>query len=399
MEGNFELLASLGSMPPKPELICKLERGDDPCASDANHSGMWDAQGTPGADDQNGISIPEVTIKQEPGVDWPRPSSPPLWGAPGPDSHPLAFCPIWCEVKLLDVRSLASDPSLEKPWGPSQEEPPVCRECRRSFADGDSLRRHPCTIHGAAAAEEKDGEKEEEKKGPFACPSCGKAFRYLSNLLTHKKHRGKRRHTCAQCGAHFCLQGDLLRHRASHTAEGAYRCGVCNLVFQHKWLLASHKAEEHLGAKGLAFHCQDCSQAFATKSELLRHHRVEHEEDQPFVCPTCGECFSWRESLQIHQQKHAPERPFRCPLCGKGFTRRNNLLTHQRLHTGELPFNCPDCGRAFPSKVSLTTHGRLHRRERPFPCSFCGRRFRLQAKLLEHQASHGPPEVKEEAKA
>ncbi|KAH0627734.1 hypothetical protein JD844_003875 [Phrynosoma platyrhinos] len=340
-------------------------------------------------------------IKQEPGVGWSPPSSPPLWGAPGPNPHALAFCPSWCEVKLMDVRSLASGACLEGAWGPSQEEPLICGECRRSFADGDSLRRHLHAIHRAGVVE-KDGEAaedEEEKKGPFVCPSCGKAFRYRANLLTHKKHRGKRRHACAQCGAHFCLQGDLLRHRVSHAAESTYPCGACGLVFQHRWRLASHKAEEHFDAKGPDFQCQDCGQAFVSKSELLRHQRAEHEEDQPFVCPTCGESFSWRESLQIHQRKHGPERAFHCPLCGKGFSRQGNLLTHQRLHTGELPFACPDCGRAFPSKASLTAHGRLHRRQRPFPCPRCGRRFRLREKLLEHQASHGPLQVKEETQA
>ncbi|XP_061441635.1 gastrula zinc finger protein XlCGF52.1-like isoform X2 [Rhineura floridana] len=328
MEDNFELVASLGE---------------------------WDR------------SRPEQKMKEEASGRWNLPTSPP--GSPSRPPFPSLqrLCPSWCEVKLMDLRSL-SQGSLEM-GAPPQEELLICGECGRSFVDKDSLRDHQA-LH-------------KEEKGPFVCPSCGKIFQYHLNLLAHKKYRGKSRHACAQCSIQFCVKGDLLRHRADHAAEGLFPCSTCSLVFRRKGHLCAHKAS-HAGK--VPFKCPECGEALGSEADLLGH-RAAHQEDRPFVCAKCGESFSWKESLQIHQRTHTQEGGYPCPVCGKTFTRHGNLLTHQRLHTGELPFDCPECDRRFPNKANLMAHCRLHRRSRPFTCLRCGRCFRFREKLLKHQES------------
>ncbi|XP_066483585.1 zinc finger protein 585B-like [Tiliqua scincoides] len=380
MKENFELLASLGSMLPKPELLCKIEQGEKLYVMDPHREEKRDACGTRASADW-GTSRQAQGMEEESHGCWSPPPPCDQRSTWGPESHVLQMCSSWCAVQLTDVRSVLHGP-LEGGRDVLEMGVLICGECGKTFEDRDALSEHQ-TLH------------EEDEKGPLACISCGKSFHYRLSLLTHKKHRGKRRHPCGQCGIRFCLKGDLLRHRAEHAAESFYPCGDCGLVFERKRHLLVHRREH--GGK-TSHKCPNCSKAFGSEAELVGH-QVVHRDDRPFACTNCGESFSWKEGLQIHQKQHSQEGGYSCPVCGKTFSRHRNLLTHQRLHSGDLPFTCPDCNRSFPCKVSLVAHSKLHRRSRPFSCLQCGRCFRFREKLLQHQTSHATEEaqLKEEA--
>ncbi|XP_077160476.1 zinc finger protein 584-like [Paroedura picta] len=372
MEANFELVASLGSqMHPKPALLCKTKQGEELYAMDLPGQGGEVARGPP-LSAALSLSSQDLAIKEESSRHW-SPLASPESRALGAEFGSLHACPNWSGSKLPDVRTAFQGPRTWEEGGRSPEQVllQIC-ECGQSFEDVATLREHQA-LH-------------EEEKGPFACTACGKLFQYQLNLLTHKKHRGKKPHPCAQCDVRLCLKGDLLRHRASHAAEGLHPCRVCGLLFRHKRHLLTHQAE-HSG--GTPHRCPTCSTAFGSKGELASHQR-SHQEERPFVCSACGESFSWRESLQVHQRTHAQDRGHTCPVCGKTFSRQGNLLTHQRLHTGELPFSCPECDRSFPSKASLGLHSRFHRRGRPL-----GSKDKLGGPLVAPGAEEGS--IKQEA--
>lgn len=61
------------------------------------------------------------------------------------------------------------------------------------------------------------------------------------------------------------------------------------------------------------------------------------QQQDRYVCATCGKAFSRPSSLRIHSHSHTGEKPFKCPHegCGKAFSVRSNMKRHERgCHAG-----------------------------------------------------------------
>ncbi|XP_059674719.1 gastrula zinc finger protein XlCGF52.1-like [Gavia stellata] len=371
MMDNCDLVASLGC---ESKLIHKMEPGDESRGAvpyGAGDGGAPDASGTSAWGGTAGEDLSEDGDRGR----WVPCASPP--GAAEELGYPT-LCSGWCDA---EPGAWAGDARRELPgWDRGEqalEEPVaagggllICGTCGQNFEDEAGLSAH---------------QGEHLRPAPsYQCGACGKAFRHHRNLLTHKKHRGRRRHACTECSRTFCLKGDLLRHRASHGGEGGYACPLCGDSFRHKRDLQAHR-KEHAGAARPR--CPECEKCFEDEASLSRH-RAAHCEERPFLCGRCDRSFSWKESLIIHQRSHAQERSHKCPDCGRGFSRSGNLLVHQRVHTGERPFACAQCDKSFCNKANLITHKKLHRRYKTFACAQCRLGFSSKSKLLLHQRAH-----------
>ncbi|XP_061305690.1 zinc finger protein 773-like isoform X1 [Pezoporus flaviventris] len=358
---NRDLVASLVS---ESKFVCKMEAEEesyvgDPCgrgdggAPDTSGTSAWDTAAAEelSEEDKQGCWVP-CTVQA---------SAAKVWYTPLRSS--LCDTETWAGASpqgLLGREQVLVSGALL-----------ICGMCGQSFKDEARLRTH---------------QGEHLQPAPsYQCRACGKVFRHHRSLLTHKKHGGRHRHVCTECGSTFCLKGDLLRHRASHGSESSYCCPLCGDSFLHKRKLQAH-LKEH--AAGNACHeCSDCKKCFKDEASLSRH-RAAHGEERPFRCGRCGRRFSWQESLIIHQRSHVQERSHKCPVCGRCFSRSGYLLAHQRVHTAERPFTCPQCDRSFRNKANLITHKRLHRRCQTLTCPQCHLGFRSKSKLLRHQREH-----------
>ncbi|XP_058869783.1 gastrula zinc finger protein XlCGF57.1-like [Acipenser ruthenus] len=218
-----------------------------------------------------------------------------------------------------------------------------CTECRKSFAQIDTLTRHQQTHQRGEA--------------PCHCAACGKSFRHLGHLKTHQKtHQEHKLHRCTKCNKAFMRSGTLKIHQRTHTGETPYRC-------------------------------TECGKFFSQIGTLKTHQRV-HSGETPFYCSQCGKKFSQIGNLKTHLRIHKGERPFHCSECGKSFIRAGTLKIHQRIHTGEYPYLCTECGSSFKESGALKSHQRIHTGERPYPCPECGKTFRRSGTLKIHQRLH-----------
>nr|XP_056713158.1 zinc finger protein 157-like [Euleptes europaea] len=258
------------------------------------------------------------------------------------------------------------------------------------------------------------------KMNPPKCPECGKSFFSNVAMSIHiRKHTGERPFKCHLCPKGFPSRGDLKRHLRRHlhqdppAAAGKspapkgkkslaaeqqllrhlrcapgpkkpHTCAQCGKSFNKKASLRKHEGT-HSAER--PFSCLECGRCFRLK-QILVAHMQSHNKERPFACTQCGKCFSQERSVRIHQRVHTGEKPFSCMACGKSFGYKQPLLKHLRLHTGERPFSCAECGKTFRDKATLVIHNRMHTGERPYRCAFCGKTCRQKQHLNSHLRVH-----------
>ncbi|NXT47863.1 RBAK protein, partial [Pluvianellus socialis] len=437
MEDNYQALVSLYCDLCKPQLLSRLERGEEPCVPAEPHPEGADASPEPAAvpfsspepGRPSGNAPLEVRTKEccegncrdpeESGslVVAPNCNAPhvpqeasavpaaPSQPTPAP-SCPLSTC--WREAvnpsRSPSPPATAADAEVGIPTEVPQEEvaveEPVVPETPSKSLEKEDVKDPGNGGQGPAA----DVPEEPGKEAiPDVCgaaartdPSCGVASpgepvegSCVSRTAACQRNSTREKfYSCPVCRKTFLLKINLVIHQRSHSTWVPYVCMHCDRSFMSK-----KKIRRHLRARAAKGFCQpseaeECSSrapCLASQPRAAgRDCGTVWGKPNPdryllspgkvtYACNECTENFSSESLLVLHQRRHTDHHLILCPGCNRSFSWASDFVRHHRTHTGERPYQCGICQKTFTRHHHLNVHQRVHGRQE--------RRYRCRDRL------------------
>lgn len=271
------------------------------------------------------------------------------------------------------------------------EDTPVKEKPEKKEKENDERKHHE------SRATTKLRPKSVHKSNDLVCEFCGKTFRQLSYLVSHKlQHKkddpkktekeapiakkiekdvpvtNKSVYSCEICKKEFRKLHHLVQHRIIHNSNSAPARSLSKSSSEH----SDSKIEKDSGTSkqsedpSAGFRCEPCDKSFRKL-----HHLVEHRETHDGI--------NRQKTTTVAQNNvEKPVTLHQCDVCKKTFRKLHHLIEHKEQHvetsseksddksvksslsTRDIIHECSLCYMVFPNEHSLNKHSIICQRKK-----------------------------------
>lgn len=258
-----------------------------------------------------------------------------------------------------------------------------CTYCNRSFAvDNSELFRKHMFKH----------EHVTKTTEPHECIQCGFSNFSKGRIIDHMSTAGPYHdNQCTQCPDTFATHRDYMVHvDQKHANRWLYKCGQCDLVFETKEDVTTHRFNAHVSQRAPVKPkvCDICGKELKY-GNLERHLRLKHDQTNDNVpCHECGKTFRTQDQLTSHI--HGVHKLIACNICGMMVPKKRRNRHLQQYHTADADkrFKCETCGKGFCDGARLRDHINTHTGAKPYVCKYCGQAFASRGNHAMHERGH-----------